>query len=196
MKVFACESRWTFLLWIRKPAKLRTRKSTGRRGTREDGSITLKVLVSIWFPSYNSRVIHRVIALQLSCALIAFSFGAPCLHIHTAWDSDHVRQNHYGLGSRLHTHAAHLSHTQSSNHGSATELRCDQDGDDAVFLNWVPDNPGSGSIVSIPLAQIDFLVVPEQKSDWAQAPVRPSHDPPAIPASPPRAPPYHSLPLS
>lgn len=118
-------------------------------------------------------------AIMVNGALLLAFLQAPSLHVH----SQEATQRH--AGAFLHTHFAHRV-APLSNRAEWRDLDPD---DDAQFLIWVSIAPSDGLPAPVILVASN-VIRPPIGSQWQMTILRLcAHDPPALNATTPRAPP-------
>lgn len=111
--------------------------------------------------------------------LLAF-IQAPSLHVHPHEDTEQH------AGSFLHSHIEHAKAPA----GSLPEWRDFDPDDDAQFLNWVPATPSDPGLAPVILTVSPVVIPAFVVGQRRHIAFRPSaHDPPALNATSPRAPP-------
>ena len=120
------------------------------------------------------------ISILLSATTVLALAQAPSLHVH----GHEATEQH--AASFIHTHISHLEAAPS---GQAEWRDIDPD-DDAQFLNWVSITPNDHGFVPVILIASSVSLPVPARITWRTTVLRPNaHDPPALNATSPRAPP-------
>ena len=121
-----------------------------------------------------------LVSILLNVALLLAFMQAPSLHVH----AHEATERH--VATFLHTHLAHVE-APLSGHPEWRDLDPD---DDAQFLSWVSMAPSDEGLVPVILVSSNVILPAPVVSEWQTMTLRPSaHDPPALNATTPRAPP-------
>ena len=130
---------------------------------------------------YHSIVLVRLLTSVLANLALLLAFvQAPALHVH----SHETTERH--AGSLIHTHLEHAG----THSGLLPEWRDFDPDDDARLLNWTAANPSDSGLASVNLTA--FYITTPKLGLTARRNIafRPNaHDPPALDATSPRAPP-------
>ncbi len=130
---------------------------------------------------YYRIILVRVLTSVLAkLALLLAFMQATSLHVH----SHEITERH--VGGFFHTHLEHAG----SHSGSVPEWRDFDPDDDAQALNWTPANPSDSELAPVILAASYITTPTLGLTARRNIAFRPSaHDPPALDATSPRAPP-------
>jgi hypothetical protein len=125
-------------------------------------------------------LVKSAISIMLNVALLLAFLQAPSLHVH----AHEATQRH--AGTFFHTHFAHGVHPPLR----GAEWRDLDPADDARFLSWVSMVPSDNGLAPAVLAASTVILPIRVVTEWQTTILRPrAHDPPALSAAPPRAPP-------
>jgi len=126
------------------------------------------------------KMVKSLISILLNVIVLLVFLQAPSLHVHA-----HEATQHHA-GAFLHTHFAHGVAPPSSE----AEWRDLDPNDDAQFLSWVSIAPSDGLLAPVILIASNVILPAPVVTEWQTTILRPrAHDPPALNAITPRAPP-------
>ena len=125
-------------------------------------------------------LVRFVVSILLNVVMLLAFMQAPSLHVH----AHEATERH--AASFIHTHLPHVE-APLSDREEWQDLDPD---DDAQFLSWVSFRPSYEGLAPLILIASNVILPAPVVGKWHSAVLRPSaHDPPALNATTPRAPP-------